>query len=107
MIMEFRLLGPPRGALGRGIPPFWEEDSAAGGMTIATLSGRVQGVEFSPDGTRLAAGSDDGVTQEFVLDAEELVEIARSRLTRWWTQDECEQYLSSDCPLPPPSLIQP
>ena len=35
----------------------------------------------------------------YVLDIDEPIAIAKSRLTRWWTVDECQKYLHTDtCP---------
>jgi WD40 repeat protein len=54
---------------------------------------------FSPDGTRLAYTAADGTVRVLALDIDDLIELARSRLTRSWTQDECETYLHRDtCP---------
>jgi WD40 repeat protein/DNA-binding SARP family transcriptional activator len=54
---------------------------------------------FSPDGTRLAYTAADGTVRVLALDINDLIELARSRLTRSWTQDECETYLHRDtCP---------
>jgi WD40 repeat protein/DNA-binding SARP family transcriptional activator len=57
---------------------------------------------FSPDGTQLAAGSADGTVRIYVLPVSELMSVARQRLTRGWTQDECVQFLHQDrCPREP------
>jgi WD40 repeat protein/DNA-binding SARP family transcriptional activator len=54
---------------------------------------------FSPDGTRLAFTAADGTVRVLALDIDDLIDLARSRLTRSWTQDECETYLHRDtCP---------
>jgi WD40 repeat protein len=59
----------------------------------------VEGVAFSPDGKRLATAGSDGVVRVFLLDFNELVRVAQSRVRRPWTRDECEQYLHrSPCP---------
>jgi WD40 repeat protein/serine/threonine protein kinase len=56
-------------------------------------------VGFSPDGTRLAATAGDGRLHVFVLPVEELLHIARARVGRGFTQQECRQYLHLDtCP---------
>ena len=57
------------------------------------------GVEFTPDGTRLVTVWDDGITRIWTLDPDELVDIARQRVTRGLTTAECQQYLHADtCP---------
>jgi WD40 repeat protein len=93
----------PDGALlatGGGEPPkLWD---LATGQELATFAGHtsmVNGLAFSPDGSRLASSSIDGTTRVYAVDVDELVAVARSRLTRWWTPEECQQYLHLDeCP---------
>ena len=53
----------------------------------------VTGVAFSPDGTRLVSAAPDGVVRVWALDLDELIEIARERVTRELSDDECRQYL--------------
>jgi WD40 repeat protein/DNA-binding SARP family transcriptional activator len=48
---------------------------------------------FSPDGSRLAYTVADGTVRVLALDIDDLIDLARSRLTRSWTQDECKTYL--------------
>jgi WD40 repeat protein/DNA-binding SARP family transcriptional activator len=73
------------------------------GREVLVLTGHRFGlteVAFSPDGTRLATSSNDGTVRVYVLPIRELVELARSRLTRGWTEDECQQYLLAEsCPV--------
>ena len=57
------------------------------------------GVAFSPDGRRLVTTWADGTTRIWTLDLDELVNIARNRVTRGLTRVECERYLHVDtCP---------
>jgi hypothetical protein len=54
---------------------------------------------FSPDGTRLAYTAADATVRVLALDIDDLIHLARSRLTRSWTQEECETYLHREtCP---------
>jgi len=57
-------------------------------------------VEFSPDGRTLASSSfADGTTRVYALRIEDLMAIARSRLTRSFTLEECQKYLhQATCP---------
>jgi WD40 repeat protein len=62
-------------------------------------SASVSGVRFSPDGSRVVSTSRDGVVRVWALTLDELVALARGRLTRGLTDDECRQYLQvSTCP---------
>jgi hypothetical protein len=55
---------------------------------------------FSPDGSQLAYTAADGTVRVLALDIDDLINLARSRLTRSWTQKECETYLHRDtCPV--------
>lgn len=57
---------------------------------------------FSADGKELIAAGDDGMLRIFLLERDRLVSLARSRLTRWLTDSECQQYLHMlQCPAPP------
>jgi hypothetical protein len=57
---------------------------------------------FSPDGARLAYTAIDGTVRVLALDIEDLISLARSRLTRSWIREECETYLHREtCPLSP------
>ena len=83
----------------------WDTET---GQPLYTLPGHtrvVLDIEFSPDGSRLASASADGTVRLFVLPIEELVELARSRLTRSLTDAECQLYLhAASCPAGPLSV---
>ena len=54
---------------------------------------------FSGDGSRLVAPTPDGAMTVYLLEPDELLRLARSSLTRGFTDQECRQYLhSDDCP---------
>jgi DNA-binding SARP family transcriptional activator len=78
---------------------------AATGTQLQTLPGHtsgVYGVAFSPDGTRLLTASDDGTARVYLLRIQDLVALARTRLTRTWTPEECQQFLhTNQCPSAP------
>jgi len=80
-----------------GTAKLWD---LANGRETLTLYGDgtgLNGVAFSPDGTRLATGGND--VRVYALPIEDLTALARARLTRWWTPDECEKFLRQpECP---------
>jgi WD40 repeat protein/uncharacterized membrane protein len=82
-----------------GSAKVWE---LPGWEPVATLyghQGNVTEVEISPDGKIVYSGSWDGLMRGFLLEVDELVELAESRLTRAFTEEECQTYLHLDrCP---------
>ena len=71
------------------------------GRHLLTLTGHtlaVTDVAFSPDGDRLATASKDGTVRVYVLPIDELLAVARQRLTRTWSDAKCRSYLTEeDC----------
>ncbi|HLO17866.1 MAG TPA: hypothetical protein VK206_23755, partial [Anaerolineales bacterium] len=62
-------------------------------------------LQFSPDGTRLMVVVNDpsglvlDTVRVYVLPTKDIIELAKSRLTRKLTEAECQQYLHVDaCP---------
>jgi WD40 repeat protein len=73
----------------------WDMNS---GAELLNIPGRWQ-LAFSPDGTRLATGGSNYV-RIYLLQIDELVALARSRLVRSWTIEECKTYLHVEaCPV--------
>ena len=50
------------------------------------------GIAFSPDGLRFVTASRDGTARVYAFKVEDLVALARQRVTRSMTQAECQQY---------------
>jgi WD40 repeat protein/DNA-binding SARP family transcriptional activator len=76
----------------------WDVES---GNELLVWSGNNNGpdVAFSPDGRYLAVTSGEGIVRIYVLELEELITIANSRLTRSFTLAECQKYLHlNSCP---------
>jgi hypothetical protein len=62
-------------------------------------------VAFSPDGAYLYASDRNGGLHVYALELETLVSLAHERLTRWFTPEECLQYLHQEtCPEKPAAV---
>jgi WD40 repeat protein len=72
------------------------------GDPLVSLTGQtstITDLEFSPDGRRLYAAGEDGVVRQYTMDADELMALAGSRVSRTLTDEECRQYLHVEvCP---------
>lgn len=83
---------------GDGTARIWD---AATGQALLTLYGSpiaTQSIAFSPDGTKIALASDDDI-RVYLLRIDDLVSLAKTRVTRALTQDECQKYLHVEkCP---------
>jgi WD40 repeat protein len=53
----------------------------------------LEGVDYSPDGRYVVTAGDDGMVRVFIVSIVELMELARSRLSRDFTHAECREYL--------------
>jgi WD40 repeat protein/DNA-binding SARP family transcriptional activator len=68
----------------------------ATGRELVTLHGHdliVTGVAFSPDGRLLGTASPDGTVALHLLPLDEFLDLARQRVTRGLTADECRQHV--------------
>jgi WD40 repeat protein len=76
----------------------WDPDTGQELMVLPAQS--VTGaVSFSADDRRVAVGGEDGLVRIYTLDSAELLQIARGRLTRGLTDEECKTYLHlQSCP---------
>lgn len=71
---------------------------------LLTLSGHtdsVSGIAFSPDGRRLNTSSADRTVRVYASSIEDLMTLARTRVSRGLTQAECRKYLVTPCPAGP------
>jgi WD40 repeat protein len=75
------------------------------GQELLSLPGGFE-VEFAPDGTRVISSLLDGQARDtvrvYLLKLEDIVALAKSRVTRSLTTEECQQYLHVEtCPPEP------
>ena len=75
-------------------------DAATGKETLLVRApDELTGVAISPDGSQLAVASRDGTARIYLLKIEDLMALARERVTRSLTSEECQQYLHVEaCP---------
>ncbi len=87
-----------------GTVKVWDASTTSGRseqpLTLYNPNGLlVTGVAFSPDGKRLAVSANDGTARIYALSLDDIISIAKSRVTRALTNDECQKYLHVDkCP---------
>ena len=82
----------------------WDALSGEEVLSLPVGSGGVYGVSFNPleGGAHLAVASNDGVVRVFVTRIDDLLALARSRVTRTLTTPECQRFLHlPECPAAP------
>ncbi len=84
-----------------GTVRIWNAADGSPRLTLRAHRGAVLELSYAPDGKSLASLGLDGTARINPLDVDELIEIARSRLTRSLTEAECAQYLHRDSCEPP------
>jgi WD40 repeat protein len=76
----------------------WDAGTGEELLTLHAPDG-LTSVAFSPDGSQLAVASRDGTARIYLLKIEDLVALAKERVTRSLTIKECQQYLHvATCP---------
>jgi WD40 repeat protein len=84
------------------LPKVWDLASRQELYSLSGHTGVVPGLSLSPDGTRLATSGVDGTARVYVVDIDDLIALALERLTRWFTPEECLEFLHSEtCPADP------
>jgi WD40 repeat protein len=82
-----------------GTTHLWDPASGLERLTLQGDEESVHSVAFSDDGMRLVTGDIEGITRVWALDLDDLIGIAKDKLTRELTDAECREYLHLDaCP---------
>lgn len=71
----------------------WDMETGDELLTLTDRALPLGGVDFSPDGRYVVTAGSDGTISTYIVSVEELMDVARSRLTRDFTQEECQLYL--------------
>jgi WD40 repeat protein len=80
----------------------WDLSSGEELVVYRTPAGPLFDVKITPDGKKIIV-SGAGYVIGYIFDLDETINLAHSRLTRWFTREECRKYLHlEECPLPSP-----
>jgi WD40 repeat protein len=74
----------------------WDVASGRELITMAAHSDPVHAVAWSQDGKYLLSAGTDLIIQVYAMDIDLLLNLARSRVTRNLTREECNKYLHVD-----------
>jgi WD40 repeat protein/DNA-binding SARP family transcriptional activator len=77
----------------------WDAQTGQELVTLYGNGGNVFGVALSPNGRHVATAGGDGTARIYTLDMDELAKLARSRVSRQLTTEECRTYFHlAQCP---------
>ena len=77
----------------------WDVETGEELFSLFGNSANVYGVSFRPEGTRLATAGTDGSLRTYLPPPDELIGLARYRLSRSLTVEECRKFLRVEsCP---------
>ena len=80
----------------------WEAATGKELFTFINVSGFLNSVNFTPDSKYLAIAGPDWDARLYAVELERLVALAKSRVTRSLTTEECRLFLHLDqCPSEP------
>ena len=78
----------------------WDASSGEELVVYRDPGGPLFDVKITPDGKHMIV-SGAGYVIGYVFDLDEAIRLARSRLTRWFTLEECRKFLhQEECPVP-------
>jgi WD40 repeat protein len=78
----------------------WDAVTGEELVVYRDLGRLLESVKITPDGKRMIIAGTDYL-YGFIFDLDETIRLARSRLTRWFTVEECRKYLHrEECPIP-------
>jgi WD40 repeat protein/transcriptional regulator with XRE-family HTH domain len=84
-----------------GTARIWDVATGVNILTLPVDIGGSGGVSFKPDGKQLAVGGSQGI-YIFTLPIGDVIALAKSRVTRKLTIEECQEYLHMEaCPTTP------
>jgi WD40 repeat protein len=87
---------------GEDLPRIWDLAQREIILTLPGHENRNWGLALSPDGRYLATASYDGTARIYTLDFNMLMDLARTRISRWFTPEECQEFLHMEtCPQAP------
>ncbi len=89
-------------ASGDGTAKLWD---AVTGREISTLpghTGEITAADFSPDGRTVLTASTDHTVRQYVVNIQDLLALAQTRVTRPFTPEERATYLGEALPTPTP-----
>jgi WD40 repeat protein len=77
----------------------WDANTGELLMRWPAHEGGATDVSFSSDGRFLVSSGDDGTIRVYLAEVDDLIDLARSRVTRTLTDDECRRFLHLEaCP---------
>ena len=84
-----------------GSVTLWDPRTGSSVLDLRAHDALVSDVSFGPDGSVLASTSADGTVRIWAVELDHLIDIAEGKLTRTFTETECEEFLSTPtCPAP-------